>query len=484
MTSVPSPLEKNRWIVLIGLLLLAAGLVTAVALALTVFRAHLPFGFAPATSSASPNPSAPSATSTVELVEGTNDTIIVPEPVRKALGIGTLGVAASPVRTRPLTMPGSTQLDPTRIGRVRTRFNAEVMELGQVHEVSHDGEPSITRDLRPGDTVRKGDVLAVVWSVDVGSKKSDLVDALVQLRLDEKRLEQREAGFKNGSVPEDTLNQTRRDVLTDRNAVDRAERILRTWNVPEEEIKAVSEEAEQASLRGGKRDKEKERLWARSALLAPRDGTIIERNVGPGEYVADNTINLFVIADVSRLQVIANPPEDTLPILLALPRERRRWTIETVGATAAEGPIDEIGYLLDPAQHTAVVKGYIPNTERQLRAGQFVSASVELPPPPDVVEVPLTALVDDGRLSFIFVQPDPNKPAVTLRRVLVTHRFDQTAFVRSKLTAKDRERTPDEIKRGLPAPEPLRPGENYLTTGALELRAALEDRLSRARSEH
>jgi hypothetical protein len=40
--------------------------------------------------------------------------------------------------------------------------------------------------------VYKGDVLAVVWSIDVGSRKSDLVDALVQLRLDEQRLKARQ----------------------------------------------------------------------------------------------------------------------------------------------------------------------------------------------------------------------------------------------------------------------------------------------------
>jgi len=483
MTTVPSPLAKTHWILLVGLVFLAVVLVAAVVLALTVFRAHLPFGFTPPTPAPGTETSSQSSTRTVELVEGTTDTIVVPEPVRQALGIEAAVPAAPPTRTRPLTMPGSTALDPTRVMRVRTRFNAEVIELGQVHEVPVTGGASVFRELRSGDTVRKGDVLAVVWSIDVGSKKSDLVDALVQLRLDEKRLQQREEGFKNGSVPEDTLNQTRRDVLSDRNAVDRAERTLRTWNVPEEEIKAVRDEAEQAFLRGGKRDKEKERLWARSELVAPRDGTIVERNVGVGEYVADNTVNLFVIADVSRLQVLANPPEDTLPILLALPRDRRRWTIQTVGMTATEGYIDEIGYLLDPSQHTAVVKGYIPNPERQLRAGQFVSASVELPPPPDVVEVPMTALVDDGKLSFVFVQPDPQKPQFTLRRLVVTHRFEKTAFVRSKLTAKERERTPDEVKKGIPAPEPLRPEERYLTTGALELRAALEDRLSKARGE-
>jgi cobalt-zinc-cadmium efflux system membrane fusion protein len=481
MTELETPTPKPRRILLLSLVL-AAVLAGAGVIATTVFGVPLPFRSG---SGAPTDPSAtePGRSATVELVEGTPDTIVIPESVRKALGIGPAVPAAPPSRTRPLLLPGSTALDPTRVMRVRTRFNAEVMELGQVQETSRiPAGSTVLREIRSGDTVRKGDVLAVVWSVDVGSKKSDLADAIVQLRLDEKRLAARLEGFKNGSIPEDTLNQTRRDVVTDRSAMDRAERTLRTWNVPENEIKAVRDEAEAAFLRDGKRDKEIERLWARSALVAPRDGTIVERNVGVGEYVADNTINLFVIADVSRLQVQANPPEDLLPTLLSLPPERMRWTVQTVGASALGGEIDEIGYLLDPSQHTAVVKGYIDNPKGRLRAGQYVTATIDLPPPADVVEVPLTALVDDGKLSFLFVQRDPTKEPFTLRRVVVSHRFEKTAFVRSRLTPEEKERTPDEIKRGLPAPEPFERGDLYLTTGALELRAALEDRLSKARA--
>ena len=37
--------------------------------------------------------------------------------------------------------------------------------------------------------------------------------------------------------------------------------------------------------------------------------------------VVDNTVNLFQIADVSRLLVIANCPEDALPTLEALDRK-------------------------------------------------------------------------------------------------------------------------------------------------------------------
>jgi cobalt-zinc-cadmium efflux system membrane fusion protein len=272
MTTATTAQAKPRWKLLVALLLLAVVL-GAIVFALAYFNFQLPIKLGHAAPSSPGDPSAPGPNQTVELVKGATDTIVVPEPVRKALGIESAAVAEPPTQTRPLTMPGSTQLDPTRVARVKTRFNAEVMELGHLHEIPPAGGSSITREIRPGDTVRKGDVLAVVWSADVGSKKSDIADALVQLRLDEKRLEQREEGYRNGSVPEDTLNQTRRDVHSGRNALERAERTLRTWNVPEDEIKAARDEAEQAALRGGKRDKGKERLWARSAIVAPRDGT-------------------------------------------------------------------------------------------------------------------------------------------------------------------------------------------------------------------
>lgn len=460
----------------IGVVILAVGVVAT-------FFLIIGRGGAPAATNKPSESKLPARTRfVVELVGGIPHTIRVPEAVQKGLTIQAGIVTRPQTQGRPLIMPGSTALDPARIMRVKTRFNAEVVEIGEVSDWTQRTSSGQTsqRALRPGDKVRKGDVLAVLWSVDVGSKKSDLVDALVQLQLDEKRLTAREELFKKGSLPEDTLNQTRRDVVSDRNARERAERTLRTWNVPEEEIKAVYHEAELVSARLGKRDTQKERLWARSKLVAPRDGTIIECNVTVGEYVADNTINLFTIADVDRLLVIANPPEDVLPELLSLNPEQMRWSLQMVGAQSVEGPIEEVGYIIDANQHTAVVKGYINNPKGKLRAGQYVSAVVYLPPPPDIVEVPLTALVEDGKQSFVFVQADPAQPVYTMRRVRVTHRFEQTAFVRSRLTDQERALTPEEKALGLYSPEPLKLGERIIPSGVLELRTALEDLESKA----
>ena len=58
--------------------------------------------------------------------------------------------------------------------------------------------------------------------------------------------------------------------------------------------------------------------------------------------------------------------------------------MRTVGAASAAGlpgTIDEIGYMIDPNQHTAVIKGYVENPGQRIRAGQYVSATVNIPPP-------------------------------------------------------------------------------------------------------
>ncbi len=407
-------------------------------------------------------------------------TLIVPQTVRDALGIAGTFPVKVPDKSPPLLMPGSTALDPTRLARVRTRFSAEIREIGHVRAPGDLTDQSEERELRTGDRVEKGHVLAVVWSVDVGSKKSDLVDALVQLELDKKRLKARLELYRMGNLPEDTLNQTRRDVMSDQNAADRAERTLRTWNVPDAEIQAVCKEAEEIGKRGGQRDKEKELLWARSELIAPREGTIVERNVGVGEFVADNTTNLFTIADVDRMLVLAHPPEDQLPALLAQLKLSKSWTLRTVGFPPIPAKIDEVSYIIDANQHTAVVKGYIDTSRTKIRAGQFITASVDMPAPKNTVEVPLTALAEDGRQSFVFVQPDEQQPRYVIRRVLVTQRFESTAFVKSELTEDEQKLAPQEVAQGLLTPQPLQPGEQVITAGVLELRAALEDRESRA----
>ncbi len=435
----------------------------------------------------------------IELVAGKPNSLLVPEEVRKSLGIrkgnvDQIAVAEKPSRTRPLVMPGSTALDPARLIRLRVRFApADVVEMGQIVDPhSSPGDmPPLRRQLQVGDPAKKGQLLAVLSSVDVGNKKNDLFDALSQLRLDEEVLKRAEA--RAAAVPEVFILGARRNVQADINAVNRAENMLKTWAIPEEDIQAVRDEVKNmtsdrdgsAEAKGPAKERRpaKDRLkqWARVELKAPDDGFLIEQNVALHETVVDNTTNLLQIAKVDPLIVLAAVPEDDLPALQDLKNQTKDfigWTVRTVGTQPIAGLVDDIGYLIDPNQHTAVVRGHIPNPGGLLRAGQFVTDTVELLPPKNVVEVPIGALVEDGKDSIIFVQADASQPVYTMRRVQVTNRFDRTAYVRSVPANKDEELAPGEDGPVSLPKEPLREGERVLTAGALELKAALADKLS------
>ena len=400
---------------------------------------------------------------------------------------------------RPLIMAGSTMLDPTRIMRIRALFapspsSPKVIEIGQIKEdpgMTGTGQTAM-RELRSGDRVTRGDLLAAFYSVDVGNKKNDLIDATLQCKLDNQILNA--AMAKSESVPSVYLWQYAKNVQGDISLIDRAVNTLRTWGISEEDIQAVRDEADKI-----RPDDVRKRLkqhtkadfdrWARVEIKAPDDGIILERNVSLHEGVVDNTVNLFQIAKLEpgglgpRLMVTANCPEDDLPLLDALPTNQRRWTVTTVGSVPITGFIDDIGLLIDPNQHTAVVKGHLDNKQGAIRGTQFASATVEIPPPKDVVEIPTNAVIDDGQQSIVFVQTDAANQQYTMRRVELTNRFDKTVFVRSKPFAKGEECTPEEIELGMLPKQPLLPGERVLQSGVGELKTALVDRESQPQNK-
>jgi cobalt-zinc-cadmium efflux system membrane fusion protein len=422
---------------------------------------------------AAEQPAAANRDSQARLVPGTSDEIELPPDVVERLGVKSTNVAAA-AAPRPLTLAGGLFFDPNHYGGIQARFPGEVITIGPTSYQAGNG-PTRERPLEYGDHVTRGQLMAVVWSKDLGEKKSELVDALVQLALDEVRLVDREKAYHQAALPEDTLNQTRKDVASDRNAVAKAERTLRTWKVAEEEINAVKEEARLVS--GGKkqRDPKKEMEWARVEVRAPFDGTIVEKNLSLGKIV-DSSFDLFKIADLRKLGVVVHAYEEDLRTLQALP-PGYPWQVRA-GAdlnnrVLQSDGLQKIGLVIDPTQHTDPIMGVVDNSSGELRVGQFVTATVNLPAPPNVISLPSSALVEDGEESIVFVQPDPEKPRYVPRRVSVAMRLRDVVYVRSLLT-------PTEHKKGL---EEVRPGEVLVSEGVLELQAALEDLQAKAKAQ-
>ena len=398
------------------------------------------------------------AASSAQLAAGRPGTIRVPGDVVRRLRIETC--TAEPAHTGArLELSGTLMFDTNRLSHVHSRFPGEITEIGSV--------AGAYRPIDFGETVRKGQLLCVLWSRDLGEKKSELIDALSQLHLDQQTLARLTESSRDGAVPERTVREARRKVETDEIAVARCLRTLQSWRIPQEEIDAVQAEAQRYCSGNRKAREELVHQWARLEIRAPLDGVVVERNAVLGDLV-DTGVDLFMIADLSRLRVSAHAYEEDLPKLDALKEVQRRWAIRVPSdpnAAIHSGGFDKIGRVIDPNQHTALVMGWVPNIDNRLRVGQFITAEIALPLPQDEVALPASALVEQGDEKLVLVQADETQCSYTRRRVAMTRRWGDTIFVRTQVS-------PDEEHRGL---QPLAVGQRVVSSGAVPLLAMLSD---------
>ena len=197
-------------------------------------------------------------------------------------------------------------------------------------------------------------------------------------------------------------------------AVARAERTLRVWRLSESEIEPVKQEAERIRARKGQRDPEQEKTWARVEVRAPLDGVVVEKNVAVGDII-DTTTDLFKIANVDSLTVWANAYEENLPALLDLPPEKLRWTVR-VNADPALAPLqgphrqDRLRQRPGPAYRDG--DGPRGQSGRAFAGRAVHHRHRRVAPSAQEVVVPASALVEDGRDSIVFVQPDRRNLAI------------------------------------------------------------------------
>ena len=109
------------------------------------------------------------------------------------------------------------------------------------------------------------------------------------------------------------------------------------------------------------------------------------------------------------------------------------WTIflkSQTNAPGIPGKFDRIGNIVDPNQHTAAIMGWLDNRDGRLRAGQFITATVDLPASAGEVVIPDAALVQDGAQCLVFVACNETGTEVTRRRVDLVSRGQDVAYIR------------------------------------------------------
>ncbi len=282
-----------------------------------------------------------------------------------------IAMATEPTRRRKLELRGQLVIDPGRLHAVNSRFPGQIMEIALVDEptLKSPGKPigaAPKRQLSSTDRVTKGQRLGVVWSKDLGEKKSELVDAQARLMLDQITLNRLKGLAEKGSIAERSVREAEKNVSLGVIAAEKAARTLRSWGISDEEIDRVKSEAESVN-QAGVGEKRTDTNWARVDVVAPIDGTVVEKNITMGDIV-DTNDELFKIADLSVMAVWLHAYEEDLMYLrrVGLPIQAEIRLPANPDLGVLEATIDRIGDIIDPNEHMALLIGF--DRQRQRRA--------------------------------------------------------------------------------------------------------------------
>jgi len=402
----------------------------------------------------------------VQKKPGDPDFLEMPADVLQAMHLKTQA-AAVPRFSKVLHLRGSLAIDSNRQSDVHARFAGQIVELATLKGLKSqqsESEGNTSRTLQNFDSVEQGTPMAVIWSKDLGEKKSQFALSLAKLRVDKQTLASFKTLTKTGGISDRELREKQAEVDQGEINVFNDEATLRAYQVTDEDINQVKEASEKIHL-GQKADKSFARDWPRVVVSAPISGVIVDKVVTVGEIVDAND-DLFKIADLSVLALWLHAFEEDLPALEQLPKPLQVSVKIPAHPESGElhGEIDRLSPIIDPNEHMALLIGTLHNPKRDLLANQFITADVGIPPEPGVVEIPTNAVIDVGNDAIAFVQPDATKPQLYRRRVIVVQRYFDVVYVRSELSDEQK-------KQGL---HEIHVGDSVVAGGILELEDYLQ----------
>jgi multidrug efflux pump subunit AcrA (membrane-fusion protein) len=195
---------------------------------------------------------------------------------------------------------------------------------------------------------------------------------------------------------------------------------LRNWGIAESEIKALAA--------GGT-------VRARPTVTfrAPVSGVVVEKKAVAGmRFMAGEA--LFQIADLSRVWVVADVPEqDAARLRLG---QAAKVQVDALPGSTLQGRVDFIAPLLKNETRTLSVRVELPNPGQRLRPGMYANLLLESGGSEKLLTVPNSAVLDSGRRQMVLVERGEGR--FEPREVSLGQRGDERVAVLSGLKEGER----------------------------------------------
>ncbi len=308
-------------------------------------------------------------------------------------GFGPLGLAETP---RSVAPPKSllAQLKISAIGQVEMRDSLRVparVELDQ-QRVARIGATVTGRvsEIRAvlGDEVKKGEMLAMLNSTELGAAQSAYLKASSQVNLRRLAVNRARRLLESDVIASAELQE--RESMLGEAEVDlhAAEDQLRVMGMSEADLARL---ARQRSIHSF------------SPITASLAGIVIERKVTLGQVVQPADA-LFTVADLSHVWVVAEIPE-----------QQARWAREGDEASAEVPALPEeklngklifVADVVNPETRTVTVRMEVPNAKRILKPQMLATLMIRKEGTQELV-VPDSAVIREDERDHVFVETSP-----------------------------------------------------------------------------
>jgi len=260
----------------------------------------------------------------------------------------------------------------------------------------------VTRLLaRPGDMVVKGQSLFVIEAADTVQAQNDFIaamsamnkakSALALAEIQNKRasdlFEGKAVPLKDFQQAEATLIQAQNDMRSSQTAMEASQNKLKILGLSDDDIASF---------------KDKGRINPETTIFAPIGGTVVQRKIGPGQYVNSAASDpVYVIGDLSTVWLTAFVREsDAASVSVG---QEIAFNVLALPGRALTARINYVATAIDPATRRLLVRATIDNKDRMLKPEMFANVTIYSPGDHAAVGVPKQALIYEADQVRVWV---------------------------------------------------------------------------------
>ena len=244
--------------------------------------------------------------------------------------------------------------------------------------------------VRAGDHVAKGQVLATVAASEAMQSEGDLMAAVIASRNADTNEARQHALYNDGSAALKDWQQAQADLATATGALIAARGKLHALGFGDAQIHAME-------------NQRKDRAFAPPAeLTAPISGTVIQRLVGPGQFVqAASTTAVFAIGNLDRLWLIGNVREEEAAQMRV--GQAVDVTVSALPGHVFPARLTWVASAIDSTTHRLAVRAEIANTGGLLKPAMFATMLIHTGGDRVSSAIPEMAVIREGDQSHVWI---------------------------------------------------------------------------------